>query len=168
MASGVPCGDGGRSTKPLRTVAQALKTPVLLMELIQRYSKLDKVSYIGHCSPETPRPVAVPCIHDAQKRLGPEAVAQLVGNYQVGVPSTELMRRCGIGKGTVLRILDTAGVPRRNQRMTKPDIATAIEMYQSGLSLAAVGRHFGREHTVIRDVLERAGIPPRDSHGRQR
>jgi hypothetical protein len=31
-----------------------------------------------------------------------------------------------------------------------------------------VGRRLDREHSVIRDVLKRAGIPRRDSHGRVR
>lgn len=107
-------------------------------------------------------------LHRVRRRLTPNQVAQLVADYQTGAPSTELMERYQLGKGTVLRILDDNGVTRRRQAMTADQAADAIALYLSGWSLAKVGRHFGREHTAIRDVLERAGIPRRDSHGRDR
>jgi hypothetical protein len=69
---------------------------------------------------------------------------------------------------TVLGLLETNGVPRRNQPLRPEQVAKAIALYKRGRSLTKVGRHFGREYTVIRDVLKRTGIPRWDSHGRER
>lgn len=73
-----------------------------------------------------------------------------------------------VHKHTVSKILHDLAIPLRRQSMTAAEQAEAIQLYQQGWSLARLGRHFGRAHTVVRDVLERAGIPRRDSHGRPR
>jgi len=95
-------------------------------------------------------------------------VAQLIVDYQNGVASTDLMVRYRLGKGTVLNILENHGVSRRNQPLTPDQCDEAIELYLRGWSMAKVGRRYGREHTVIRDVLVKAGISRRDSHGHPR
>jgi hypothetical protein len=107
-------------------------------------------------------------IFSAEERLGPETVAQLVADYEAGATSLDLMASYSLGKGTVLRLLRQHGATLRQQPLTTEQIAKSIELYQQGWSLAKIGRLFGREHTVIRAVLVRAGIPRRDSHGRQR
>jgi hypothetical protein len=135
---------------------------------VQRYSKLANLSTIGDSTAVRAVPIAPQRVHSAQKRLGPDVVAQLVADYEAGIPTTELMVSYRIGKGTVLRLLESAGVPRRHQPLTPEQCTEAIQLYQKGWSLARIGRHFGRENTVIRDVLKRAGIPRRDSHGRVR
>jgi transposase len=102
------------------------------------------------------------------ERLGSEGVAQLVADYEAGEPSTGLTKKYGVGKGTVLRLLRQYGATMRQQPMSPDDAAQAIALYKRGWSLARVGHHFGREHSVIRDILERAGIARRDVHGRER
>jgi hypothetical protein len=54
------------------------------------------------------------------------------------------------------------------QSLTVEQCDEAIARYLEGWSLAKVGRHFGRQHTVIRDVLVKAGIQRRDTHGQRR
>jgi len=54
----------------------------------------------------------------AEDRLGPKRVALLLADYQAGVPTTELMRTYSLGKGAVLRLLRTNGVPRRRQGLS--------------------------------------------------
>ena len=110
--------------------------------------------------------IAPPRVHKAERRLGPEAIAQLVADYENGLASPDLMIKYNLGKGTVLRLLRAQGVEVRNQSLTIEQIEEAIRLYLEGWSLAKVGGHFGREHTVIRDVLMRAGIPRRNAHGR--
>jgi transposase-like protein len=73
-----------------------------------------------------------------------------------------------LGKGTVLRLLRTHGVQLRNQRMTPEQIEQAIHLYSQGLSLVAVGEQLRYDHGTIWRALKRAGVPRRDSHGRER
>jgi hypothetical protein len=129
-----------------------------MVELVQRYSKLPKATQLSHIGRASPIPIAPPRIHNAQKRLGPEVVAQLIADYQAGAPSTALMQTYGIGKGTVLKILEDHGVSRRNQPLADDEREEAIQLYLAGWSMAKVGRHYGRAHTVIRDMLRRHGV----------
>jgi hypothetical protein len=139
------------------------------VEVLGRYSKLAKLDITALTTSGRPCPVATPPrIHAAKRRLGSAQVAQLVADYQAGQTTTQLMASYGIGKGTVLRLLETAGIPRRNQPLTPEQCAEAIRLYQQGWSLARVGLHLGRDDSLIHLVLQRAGIPRRDSHGRQR
>jgi len=93
---------------------------------------------------------------------------QLVSDYEDGTPTTSLTQKYKLGKGTVIRLLHDNGVPLRNQPLAPDQRTEAIALYQQGWSLAKVGSQFDREHTVIRNVLKKAGIPRRDSHGRTR
>lgn len=102
----------------------------------------------------------------AEGRLGPDGVARLVADYQAGQASTSLARSYGLSKATVLRLLEANGVARRQQSLTAEQQAEAVQLYLGGWSLARVGEHFGRDHSVIFHVLKRAGVERRDSHGR--
>lgn len=140
------------------------------MELMQRYSKLADVSKT--CRPDGVRRVPVvrrpTRVHSVRKRLGPETIAQLVADYQAGMATTALTMKYRIGKGTVLRLLDDHGVHRRHQPLTEEQVQQAIALYQQGWSLARVGKHLGREDTLIWLTLKRTGVPRRDAHGRER
>jgi hypothetical protein len=96
-----------------------------LAEVLGRYSKIAKLD------------IAAPRIHAAKRRLGSAKVAQLVADYQAGQTTTQLMTTYRIGKGTVLRLLETAGVPRRNQPLTPKQCAEAITLYPAGLVTGA-------------------------------
>jgi hypothetical protein len=78
------------------------------------------------------------------------------------------MRTYGLGKGSVLRLLDAHGVVKRRQGLTAEQAAEAIRLYGQGCSSLQIGRHFGKDHSVILRILERAGIARRASHGRHR
>jgi hypothetical protein len=95
-------------------------------------------------------------------------VAQLVADYQSGMATTRLTSKYNLGKGTVLRLLRSHGVTLRHQPLTPAQIAEAIQLYKQGWSLARVGAHLGREDSLIWLTLKRAGVPRRDSQGRER
>lgn len=93
-------------------------------------------------------------------------MAQLIADYQAGEPTTALMVKYQIGKGTVLGILESHRVERRrNKGLTAKQAEEAIRLYQEGWSLVRVGQRFGRQHTIILDVLKRAGVPRRPRPG---
>ena len=133
-----------------------------------RYSNFPQPPVLQKFGPGARPTRPTPRVHNAERRLGLERVARLISDYQAGAPSTELMTKYRLGKGTVLSILERHGVSRRNQPLTSEQCDEAIHLYLRGWSLAKVGRHFGREHTVIRDVLRRAGVPRRGVHGDER
>lgn len=112
------------------------------------------------------RPQAAPRVHAIERRLEADTVRQLIEDYEAGIPSTRLMVTYYLGKGTVLRLLREHGVQLRNQPMTPTEIEQAVQLYSQGLSLA--GQQLGFDHTVIRNALEKAGVPRRDNHGRPR
>ena len=107
-------------------------------------------------------------LHSLEDRLSEETVARIVADYQRGVPSTQLARSLGGGKAGVLGILRDHGVQLRMRPMTDNEVEEAVRLYEQGWSLARVGRQLGRDHSAIRDALERSGVPRRDTHGRPR
>src|SRR5437879_4214990 len=122
-----------------------VKCEDLLVELTHRYSKLANLSKVGHCSAGRSVPIARLRVHGVRKRLGPEALAELVSEYQAGSPTTALMAKYHIGKGTVLRILDEAGVTRKRRKATAAQMQEAADLYGKGWSLVEIGEHFGFE-----------------------
>lgn len=114
--------------------------------------------------PLTPRPP----VERLTLRFGPDDLARLVADYQAGVPTTELVTRYGLGKGSVLRLLREQGVTIRYQSPTTEQVDQAVQLYATGLSLAAVGDHLGFSAHTIRRALLAAGVRTRDSHGRER
>jgi hypothetical protein len=61
----------------------------------------------------------------------------------------------------VLRVLETNGVPRRQRGLTSLQVREAADLYLGGWSLTRIGGHFGKDHTVARNALERIGVPRR-------
>ena len=137
------------------------------MEVLARYSKIPQPPKLGQLTPRPAAPTARRT-HNATKRLGTDAIQQLVADYETGLSTTALMTKYNLGKGTVLRLLRTSGVTIRHQSLNKDEIQQVTDRYQRGDSLATIGRHFGRDASLIRRVLQQAGIPRRDTHGRVR
>lgn len=69
----------------------------------------------GHAAPNRHQ-----IIHSAHRRLGSSRIPQLVADHQAGAPITELMKTYGIGKGTVLDLLEREGIPRRRNKGLTP------------------------------------------------
>lgn len=101
-------------------------------------------------------------------RLNDHQVARLVERYESGATDYELAREFGISRGTVSTRLKTAGVQLRLAPITKQQLQTAIELYSRGWSFARIGEHLGKDPTGIWRAFKLAGIPRRDTHGRDR
>lgn len=101
-------------------------------------------------------------------RLTSEVRTEIVAQYEAGVPSTQLVREYGLGKGTILKVLREGGVKMRNQSLTEQQIAKAEQLYGSGLSLARIGERSGVDSTTVHRALVRRGVRMRDTHGRER
>lgn len=99
----------------------------------------------------------------AEDRLGPVGIAQLVADYQAGISTTQLMRLYDLGKGSVLRLLEANGVPRRRQGLTPTQVEEAARLFRLGWSLSRIGRRFGKDHGVVSRALIQAGVRPTSS-----
>lgn len=146
-----------------------------MVEVLQRYAntaqhrRSPKLANVEHRqSVQSEQPTVPPRTHKATQRLDPAIMEQLVADYRDGMPTTQLMQTYHLSKGAILRIMDAHGIPRRNTSMSSDDAATAIRLYQQGWSLARVGTRLNRDAGTIQNILIRAGVPRRDSHGRER
>jgi transposase len=106
-------------------------------------------------------PAARPRVHQARRRLGSEAITLLITDYQAGASAAALMKQYGIGKGTVLGILNEAGAIRRRRCLTNEQLAEAAELYRQGWSLVRLGERFGFDQSAVWSALKRQGVTMR-------
>lgn len=116
-------------------------------------------------SPATCEPIPA---YKLSQRLDLETIEQIVAGYQAGSPTTQLAKTYRLSKGSILRVLHEHDVSMRQQRLSQTDLGMAIRLYDSGLSLAAVGHRLDRDHSTVYRALQRAGVTMRDTHGRVR
>lgn len=86
--------------------------------------------------------------------------------YQVGNTINAVAREFKLHRTTVTAILDRHGVPVRAHYMTTQDVERARGLYESGLSLAEVGRRLGFDAAAIANRLRAAGVRIRGAHER--
>lgn len=115
-----------------------------------------------------PNEVHVPEPFKLDQRLKPQTIAEIIARYEAGEPSTAIAAAFNLNKGSVIRLLREAGVTIRNQGLTKVQITEAAQLYQSGLSLAAIGVGLGVDHSTVHRQLLRRDVKMRDTHGRAR
>ena len=102
------------------------------------------------------------------RRLNDAQRAHLVVRYHAGATVYDLAREFSIARGTASTHLKAAGVTLRCGPLSAEEIARAIDLYVTGLSLAAVGKEISRDPAAIWRALKAAGIERRDTHGRER
>jgi hypothetical protein len=128
------------------------------VELLGRYSKIQAPRTTPLCRASGKPQSSTPRVHSAQKRLGPNAVQQLVRDYEAGRSTTWLMQTYGLGKGTVLGILREHGVKMRGQGIPEERLSEAIELYKSGHSLMRISKRFRCSAETVRQALVGAGV----------
>jgi transposase-like protein len=99
-------------------------------------------------------------------RLSEDDRLAIVERYAAGEGAAVVGKQYGISRNSVMGLVDAAGVPRKQRRMTDREVSEAARLYKQGRSLARVGRQLGFDHTTIWKVLKRDGVPMRYSHGR--
>lgn len=99
-----------------------------------------------------------------EQRLAMEVVEQLVRDYEVGIPTTELTVTYRLSKASVLKLLREAGVVMRRQGLNEAQTAEAVRLYRSGLSLVRVGEQIGFGPTSVAKALRSAGMRLRGRH----
>lgn len=92
----------------------------------------------------------------------------VVEGYLSGLSCDALRLQHGLGKSSVIAILDEAGIDRRHQRLSEDDLDRAECLYISGISLAQVGKILGRPPSTLGTALIRRRTPLPDRHQAQR
>ncbi|MBK0419137.1 hypothetical protein JD276_08830 [Leucobacter sp. CSA1] len=80
----------------------------------------------------------------------------------------QIAEKYGIHRVTVSIVLGRNGTSKRPKGLNDHQKARAVELYESGLSLATVGKQLGFNATTIRAALLKQGVSMRDPHGRAR
>ncbi len=74
-----------------------------------------------------------------------------------------LVKQFDLSKGAVLRILDEAGVIRRQRRATAEQLNEAVELYAQGWSLVRLSQHLGFGQSTVWLWLKERGVVMRRS-----
>jgi len=93
-------------------------------------------------------------------------IAEIVAAYEAGTPSTLLVKQHALSKGAGLRCCVSGEWSYGTNPSAKDEVRQVVSRYESDSSMARSGQKLGRQHTAVRDVLVRAGVKRRDSHGR--
>ncbi|WP_410002427.1 helix-turn-helix domain-containing protein [Bowdeniella nasicola] len=99
----------------------------------------------------------------AQRRLSDEQVHRIAEGYTAGKTVYELAVEFSCHRATVSAVLKRRGVALRLQPATKVEVERMIALYQSGLSLAAVGKNLGINASTVLKYLRANGVPKRSA-----
>ncbi len=100
-------------------------------------------------------------IHRVEPRLGVEALTQLVVDYQACVPVAALQLNYGLSKSSVLSVLHKSGIRITKSRLRDDQVAAAIQLYDSGLSIREVAAKLDLAKTTVHNILTRTGVTMR-------
>jgi len=134
------------------------------VELLRRYSnQTDVLSELMTVLtlPTQTRDPALCKPRQKQHRLREIEQLELVDAYCAGESVYTLADRFGVARQTVSAVLERHGVARRYRILTPQDIDAAVRLYESGLSLVAVGERLGVNASTILNALRTTGVQVR-------
>jgi hypothetical protein len=82
----------------------------------------------------------------------------LAREYQQGQTTVQLQRKYDLGKGSVLAILQAAGVEMRHQSLDDNQVRRCVELYAEGRSIRGVAAQLGVPKTTVQDALRETGV----------
>lgn len=94
----------------------------------------------------------------AQRRLTPKQVQQLVAEYEAGASVRGLAARRGVHRTTVTMQLRQAGVPVRRRGLTEESRTEAVRLYGEGWSCQRLADRYGCNATTVWKMLQQAGV----------
>jgi len=103
----------------------------------------------------------------SQTRLSPERRAQLVIDYEAGMPVSAIASMHRVHRGSIPKLVLSAGGSLRVPGLNEDERVRAKELYEAGHTLEEVGRMLGVDAKTVRNALVKSGcvIRPR---GRRR
>lgn len=99
----------------------------------------------------------------SQTRLRPSKRAELVADYEAGLPVKAIGEKYGVHRSTIPMVVRRAGVAVRAAGLDADQSVRASSLYKSGMTLAQTARHLGIGDDAVRQaVLDEGGqIRPR-------
>jgi lambda repressor-like predicted transcriptional regulator len=140
------------------------------VELVKAYSNhADHVERLRSLLdlPRATRPRRERPPKQAQKRLDPDGVAELVAGYRAGGRVKKLAAEFGIRRDTVHNILKRQGVLRQ-PGIQLGELPEVVRLYEEGWSMARLAGEFDVSPSTVNRALRKAGAsirqpgPPRD------
>ena len=104
----------------------------------------------------------------AQPRISDEQARRIAEGYAAGRTVYQLAAEFGCHRVTISAVLKRQGVALRLQPAAEEEVEQMITLYQSGLSLAAVGERIGVNASTVLRHLRDNGVPTRTAHGQAR
>ena len=132
-------------------------------------ARLERILAGQKVNPASVRTVRSP--RQRQRRLGPDEVLEMVGLREAGSEIDALAVRFGVHRTTVMNALQRAGVAGRragHRELTPERLVAAGRLYETGVTLAAVGEQFGVDRRYLRRELPKVGFPMRRPGQRKR
>ena len=93
-----------------------------------------------------------------QRRLSPEAIAQVVERYQTGATAAELGAEHGVSKNGMLKLLREQGVQIRTKSLPTAVVTQAMHLHKRGLSMRQVSEQLGVSRTALRRNFQKMGV----------
>jgi len=99
-----------------------------------------------------------PAQRQAQRRLTPEQVEQLVADYQVGASMKELAAKWQLHRTTVAAQLRRAGMQLRRRGISADQLPDVTRLYGEGWSCQRLAERYDCDDETVRQVLKQAGV----------
>lgn len=135
------------------------------MELLGRYQNQtdvrDRLVHLLSLPSQEGRDHAERKPRQRQRRLRAAEQAELAERYQSGETVNALAEAFDITRQTVSKILDRHDVPRRYRLLADADIREASQLYEEGLSLAAIGERLGISARTVLSAFRKVGFGTR-------
>jgi hypothetical protein len=104
-------------------------------------------------------------IRQRQRRLSDDQGQQMTARYLEGATVYELAVEFDICRSKVSEQLKKNGVKMRLTPPSDQEVCEIVRLYESGLSLAAVGKKVGASVGTVRRCVLARGVQTRDTHG---
>jgi DNA-directed RNA polymerase specialized sigma24 family protein len=97
----------------------------------------------------------------SQTRLSPSRRAELLADYEEGVPIRVIAAKFGVHRATVSELVRRAGIPARQPGLLTKDHGQAAALYEAGLTLGQVAERFSVSVETVRAAVVAEGVQVR-------
>jgi DNA invertase Pin-like site-specific DNA recombinase len=98
--------------------------------------------------------------------ITPEALQEMIAEYESGASLISIATARKLGKQTVSRLLSEAGVRIRRQGLDKDQVGQASRAYLSGQTTREIAEDLGVGHAMVWRALKSAGVELRPNSRR--
>jgi hypothetical protein len=135
------------------------------VEVLGRYSNLrdqgERLQNLLQIVPEGTPEVNLRTPRQVQRRLSLDETTKLIARYKAGETVKELALCHGLHRETVSKILTRHGIARRPKGIGPIRLAEVFSAYESGSSLAAIGKALDVDPGTVALALRKANVPLR-------